>query len=869
MAEYKIYSTALITPSIPCVARIQPSISCVARIQPSIPCNARISTATERNGRVFAIGGFDSIGYSPKNEAIDPFKNTWVNQAPLVTPRTKLAVATDEFDIYAFGGLGLPNGVDKFIPEFDSWVSKGNMTNSLYSLGAVGVSICKTDLNNVFYSNDLKSLIYVLGGKDSATNAQKNFNNEYDPDTDSWITRTVIPANRAEFGCGAINNEKIYVSGGESGLNTNYEYNPLTGSWSVKHIMITGRHELTATGNADFLFTFGGNNSVGTSQNVTEKFNSNTNNWISETPAVIKRGKATSAICVEDYEKIIVAGGLEIPSDCTTGQPTQLTESYDVAADSWVSKTNMPTGRMDLGSGSIRGIRRKIVYRSISGRAKVTPSLKHINSMAQIECVRLAYLPPAYDTLIVPPIHFGGNAPLPTGYETKYPGVWEQQISAVASINRNTWSSDLLLTGNGRIRPNITAVANIVRGITANAWIFHVYKQYANGRISPIIKANGKIEVEVSQNITANCFIGMALKANAKVQNLRIRCKARIRPVITSLTRIRPSLKAKARIRPRIKAQAWIKAVWERLITANGRIRPFVTAVGRIIPSISGNARIRPVISADGRVVILPILPANAHILTELMYVGKMYVTGGWSHTYDNKTAINEVYDIISDSWSVGQSMPSKRSQHGMGSSILQVKLYSIGGYGTETENIEYNPDTDTWTAKTQINPGRKNNAVVNVCDFNGYEKLFSIGGRATYTGLELNNMDEYDPATDIWVVKSNISPATDNLSAGTVAFDKVYVSGGEYGLFEGIKNTKEYNPNTGIWTIKANLNVGRQEHTSSGDAVNCYCFDGMNSLGQSLNSTEQYQPVGNFWLVRTAGVIPRDRIVSECILEF
>jgi len=412
-------------------------------------------------------------------------------------------------------------------------------------------------------------------------------------------------------------------------------------------------------------------------------------------------------------------------------------------------------------------------------------------------------------------------------------------------------------------------VANIVRGITANACIYHVYIQYAVGRIIPIIKANGQIKVEVEKIITGNAFIGTALQANAKVLNLRIRSKARIRPVLTALTRIQPSLKAKARIRPRIKARAWIKSVWERLVTANGRIRPVITAIGKIIPSISGNARIQPTISSDGNVIVLPTLPANAYILTELMYVGKIYVTGGWSHTYDNRNAINEVYDIIHDSWSAKQSMPSKRAQHGMGSSILQVKLYSIGGAGTEKENIEYNPDTDSWTAKAQINPGRKNNAVVNVCDFNGYEKLFTIGGRALYTGLELNNMDEYDPVTDSWVVKANISPATDNLSAGTISFDKVYVSGGEYGLFEGIKNTQEYDPETNIWTIKANLNVGRQEHASSGDAVNCYCFDGMNSLGKSLNSTEQYQPFGNFWLSRTAGAIPRDRIVSECILEF
>ena len=216
MAQHNQYCTAIISPTLPAVGRIMPSISAIARIQPSIPCNARIGD--DKIGKVYAIGGYDSIGYSSKNECIDPFKNTWTNQAPLVTPRTKLAIATDEFDFYAFGGLGLPNGVDKFSPDSDSWVSKGNMTHSLYSLSAVGVSLCK--IPNVI--SELKSYIYVLGGKD-LSEQKKNYNSEYDPDNDTWTVKTPIPANNAESGCGAINGEKIYVAGGESGLNTNYE----------------------------------------------------------------------------------------------------------------------------------------------------------------------------------------------------------------------------------------------------------------------------------------------------------------------------------------------------------------------------------------------------------------------------------------------------------------------------------------------------------------------------------------------------------------------------------------------------------------------------------------------------------------------
>ena len=840
MASVVIISNARIQPTISGNARIQPTLSAnaeivqvitaVARIQPSIPSNARIQTTEEEKGRVYAIGGFDSSGYSSENASFDPFENVWTGRRPLVTPRTKLAVATHEFDFYAFGGLGLPTDNTKYDHVADTWTTKNVIpVNSNYAAGAEGLSNCETDVGNGFYNlGDLKSLVYLLGGRDTITNLANDLNTEYDPDTDTYTSRTAIPADRANFGCGAINNETVFVTGGDTGLDSNFEYDPRIDSWATRATMSVGRHELAATGNSDFLFAIDGNDSSGTSQNSVEKYEPLIDAWVNKAPPAIARGKLTSGLCVEDYEKIVAIGGLEVPTSCTTGTPTSLTETYDTAADAWVTKASMPNGRMDLGSGYIRGVRRSRVYKSISCNAKIRPENKYISGRANIVVTE------------------------------------EQYIYA-----------------SGRIRPSITAVAQIVRGITARAWIEVVPRITAVARIAPSIPANGKIRVSVEQTIGGRAFIGHAISARAIVLNNRIRARARIRPVITAVARIRPRLSCKARVRPVIKATAWIKAVWEREITANAFVRPVITATAKVIPTIGADARISPTIAAHAKVVIWPEIPANGHILTEIMKIGKVYVSGGWRVNYDNKQTVHEAFEPLHDVWTTVQELPKRKAQHGVGTSQLQITLYSIGGDSSDTptspriplgeeDNLEYNPDTDTWTYKTEINPGRKNSAVTNATDFNGYEEIFSIGGRAKSTGIEIGNVDAYDPALDSWTVKSGVT-ARDSLAACTVVDNtsgkqKIYASGGE----NAVKTNESYDPFTDTWTTKADLNVGRQEHaaTFTTDEVSNYVTvsGGLDVNGFPIGTIENYLDTTNTWTVDSSWTLRRDRIVAETV---
>ena len=673
-------------PPLPAVARIAPVIGGNAliawpmidadgRVIPTIPANALISDI--RIGHVYAIGGYSPSGYTGANEALSVVENAWYSRTPLAVPRTKLAVATDEERPFAFGGLGAPKAVSRYDPVPQTWTELGDMIRSLYSHGAVGVSISKKEPNNQL--DELKSLIFVMGGKDQVTTLPSNGNEEYDPDTDTFTTKTGLPLARQDFGYSAVNNEKIYATGGTPSHDTNYEYDPVTDAWTVKAILPTGRDELAASGNAESNFTFNGS-LLGISQKLVEKYLPAIDLWVTETPPSIARGKLTSSICMGAGEQAAVMGGLEIPPDCTNGTPSDLAETYDTLAESWVNKTDMPTARHSLGSSDVRGVSIAISYQSIQGNANLQPANKYIEGNARIKAVEIKYI-----------------------------------------------------TADGRIIPTITANAHIVRAITGRAYILGVWTEYitATARIAPTLPANAKLKQYYTQTLTCVARIGTSLTATARIKNLRIRARARIRPVITSLARVRPRIICRARIRPRIIANAKIIAVWQRNITADGRVRPVLTGGARIQPTISSTARISPTISASAEVIIYPSIPANAHILTLCVptvvpsptsgagqatisgtgrigfecigsNIGKVYVSGGWRHTYDNKQTVHEAYEALHDFWFTVQELPKRKAQHGEGSSELQITMYALGGASDEPEldapsgekdNLEYNPD--------------------------------------------------------------------------------------------------------------------------------------------------------------------------------
>lgn len=154
------------------------------------------------DGKLFAVGGYGTRGNSSAVEIYDPLMDTWSNTAPLPTPRDHLAAATIGNRIYAIGGrlnrdyrrnLAVTEAYD---PGTRQWIRMADMPTPRSGITA-GV---------------LNGWIYVLGGE--APEGTFHTNEAYAPEEDRWRTMAPMPTGRHGLGSAVVNNRLYVLSGG-------------------------------------------------------------------------------------------------------------------------------------------------------------------------------------------------------------------------------------------------------------------------------------------------------------------------------------------------------------------------------------------------------------------------------------------------------------------------------------------------------------------------------------------------------------------------------------------------------------------------------------------------------------------------------
>src|SRR2546422_635356 len=163
------------------------------------------------DGVLYAVGGIGSvIPGLPTVEAYDPATDTWTTRAPMPTARFGLGVATINGKLYAVGGASnAPNGgqyatVEVYDPATDTWTTKASMsaTRHLLGLGAINRTL------------------YAVGGEGSipTLNTIVGSVEAYDPVTDLWTTKAVMPTARAFLGVGVVSGILYAVGGAGPGF---------------------------------------------------------------------------------------------------------------------------------------------------------------------------------------------------------------------------------------------------------------------------------------------------------------------------------------------------------------------------------------------------------------------------------------------------------------------------------------------------------------------------------------------------------------------------------------------------------------------------------------------------------------------------
>jgi hypothetical protein len=109
--------------------------------------------------------------------------------------------------------------------------------------------------------------------------------------------------------------------------------------------------------------------------------------------------------------------------------------------------------------------------------------------------------------------------------------------------------------------------------------------------------------------------------------------------------------------------------------------------------------------------------------------------------------------------------------------------------------------------------------------------------------------LEIYDPATDTWTTKANMSVAR-LYPQGVVLNDTFYVSGGLIGSpWTGQKTVQKYDPTTDNWELGTNLIHGRVGHTTN--VVNGkICAIGGDTQPPVVENVEEYDPQAETWTV-------------------
>jgi N-acetylneuraminic acid mutarotase len=198
-----------------------------------------------------------------------------------------------------------------------------------------------------------------------------------------------------------------------------------------------------------------------------------------------------------------------------------------------------------------------------------------------------------------------------------------------------------------------------------------------------------------------------------------------------------------------------------------------------------------------------------------------------------------------------------------LSASVVDGRIYVIGGAGGKTKVEEYDPATDTWTQKADLPTGRLflSTAVVN-------GRIYAIGGRTSmyyWQGTSLATVEEYDPATDTWTARAD-APLPIEGSSASVVDGKIYVIGNSLDG-RALSTVQEYDPATDTWTAKADMPTARWLLSTSVVNGKIYALGGFPKQGgTSISAVEEYDPATETWA--TKAKMPSARTAPTVVVD-
>ena len=213
--------------------------------------------------------------------------------------------------------------------------------------------------------------------------------------------------------------------------------------------------------------------------------------------------------------------------------------------------------------------------------------------------------------------------------------------------------------------------------------------------------------------------------------------------------------------------------------------------------------------------------------------------------------------------WERIEDMPTPR--WGLSSSVVDGRIYVFGGAKSGKPfpqwhpsgylaSVEvYDPATDTWEKKDDMSAAK---AWLSTSVVNG--KIYVIGGGTT-TEIVPPTVEEYNPATDTWTQKTDMPEPTTGLST-CVVHGKIYAIGGISEDMNSTPSMFEYDPAADTWIQKSDMPAPRNMLAACAMNGKIYAIGGQipTELFFGLSSVFEYDPTTDTWTWKSNMLEPR-----------
>lgn len=291
----------------------------------------RYSFGTEViDGKIYVFGGRNKSGNLSSTEMYDPKSNKWIEMKSMSAQRSSFQTVVLSGKIYAIGGSVTGDGgigvsvptVERYDPAVNVWtvLKRMNTERKYYRLAVIDEKI------------------YAIGG--SADSSVQSSVEVYDSVLNTWTEKAPMSIRRMQFGLEIIGG-KIYVIGGCSpnqatnALETVEMYDPAKNKWTKKASMKTPRFSFQTEVVDGKIYAIGGLSIKTGDLPYVEVYDPATDQWTAKKPMHIPRSWFQTAVV---NGKIIAIGGWKKVGDYLSTSLISSVEEYDPKSDTWTEK---------------------------------------------------------------------------------------------------------------------------------------------------------------------------------------------------------------------------------------------------------------------------------------------------------------------------------------------------------------------------------------------------------------------------------------------------------------------------------------------------------------------------------------------------